>query len=1188
MSVPRTQDAEDSPALGWRYRLLVENTADVVIHTIEGVLQWVSPSIEELTGWSPAELIGSATAHLWHPEDLGIAVRQRDATYAGRATRNTLRLRCKNGEYLWLDVALKPYLEPDGRTGAVGSLRDVSALVLARAQAEHQGRQLQRVFDSMIEPHLLLSPVVVDGVSDFEVTAANAVAAEVLGRDRSALIGRLVSSLVTTQSGRAITSQLAGWLDAGEPVVLNGWGVTSPGGEQRYFDVSVSVVDGALLIAWRDVTQRHTSAASLEASEAAYRLLAENAADITMRLDAGDCVTWASPSTHRLLGYLPEDLVGPLRPDLIHPDDQGLLESALRTLRASGTCVVSREVRLHHRHGSYAWWHVSARRTSDDPAEAEIVLALSNIDAEKRAELAVDEEQSLRVAVLDSMLDPHVLLRAVTDVHGDIIDFRYVDANPSACEYMGMSAQQLLGCTVVDLLPAHAKTGLLELYIDTMATGEPLILNDYEYPHEIRAATRLFDIRAVKVADCLSFTWRDVTQRHEDAQRLVQSEARYRLLAENIGDVIVSAKPTGEVDYVSASLTSVLGWRPDELLGRRVWEFMHPHDIEQASQASAALRAGSAIVSGRGRLKHKDGTWRWIGAVARAVRNPSGELVSTIGTWRDIQAEVEFEHRLAASERRFRILAEHSLDIVATVALDGGIEWISPSVQEVLGWPPEHYVGRQNLELVDPRDRAWFTAEVKRLAAQGLPSRLTVRMMRSDGTCLWMEAVGRQMTDPESGQPVRIVRLRDVQAAHVANEKLAAQQARLAATVDGVADPLLLLDPVYDADGAVIDFTVEAANSAACRFLNVDHDLLVGGLLLFRAPDLMASGVFHRYVEALSSDQALTMDDVRTPPRDGQPELWFDHRATSRDGRLVATWRDVTDRHIAARDLREALASTRLLAENATDVVFRTDAAGVLRFCSDGAQRLLGYRPEELVGTAVTDRIHPDDRGGFDGLLDHVGRIPAVRARLRAKDGSFVWVEFNTRGVADEHAKFAGLVGGWRDVEAEVAIQQTLRDQARLDSLTGLINRGEVFRRLTAILSHPRRTGTEVAVAFADLDNLKEINDRYGHAAGDALIRTTAERLRSAVRADDIVARIGGDELLIILPGVHNLDEAVTVVDTLRKIVALPVEGTSVLSTVSIGVTVARPGDTCDEVVARADQGMYLAKQPGDRVVAVP
>ena len=310
MSVPRTQDAEDSPALGWRYRLLVENTADVVIHTIEGVLQWVSPSIEELTGWSPAELIGSATAHLWHPEDLGIAVRQRDATYAGRATRNTLRLRCKNGEYLWLDVALKPYLEPDGRTGAVGSLRDVSALVLARAQAEHQGRQLQRVFDSMIEPHLLLSPVVVDGVSDFEVTAANAVAAEVLGRDRSALIGRLVSSLVTTQSGRAITSQLAGWLDAGEPVVLNGWGVTSPGGEQRYFDVSVSVVDGALLIAWRDVTQRHTSAASLEASEAAYRLLAENAADITMRLDAGDCVTWASPSTHRLLGYLPEDLVG--------------------------------------------------------------------------------------------------------------------------------------------------------------------------------------------------------------------------------------------------------------------------------------------------------------------------------------------------------------------------------------------------------------------------------------------------------------------------------------------------------------------------------------------------------------------------------------------------------------------------------------------------------------------------------------------------------------------------------------------------------------------------------------------------------------------------------------------------------------------------------------------------------------
>jgi PAS domain S-box-containing protein len=156
---PAPDNATDPSELGWRYRLLVENTADVVIHTIEGVLQWVSPSIEDLTGWSPAELVGSTTAHLWHPDDLRIAVAQRDATYAGKPTRNTLRLRSKNGQYLWLDVALKPYLEPDGRIGAVGSLRDVSALVDARTAAERQERQLQRVFDSMLEPHLLLSPV---------------------------------------------------------------------------------------------------------------------------------------------------------------------------------------------------------------------------------------------------------------------------------------------------------------------------------------------------------------------------------------------------------------------------------------------------------------------------------------------------------------------------------------------------------------------------------------------------------------------------------------------------------------------------------------------------------------------------------------------------------------------------------------------------------------------------------------------------------------------------------------------------------------------------------------------------------------------------------------------------------------------------------------------------------------------
>jgi PAS domain S-box-containing protein len=499
-------------------------------------------------------------------------------------------------------------------------------------------------------------------------------------------------------------------------------------------------------------------------------------------------------------------------------------------LRGGTSGVATRELRLHHRHGGYSWWSLAARRTNDHPAESDIVLALSSIDAEKRAELTIHEEQARRAAALESMFDPHVLLRAMTDINGKIVDFQYIDANAAACDYMDMSPEQLVGRTVLELLPAHDQTGLLQRYIDTLNTGHPLVLNDYEYPHEVLATRRLFDIRAVKVGDCLSFTWRDVTERNDAAQLLRDSEQRYRLLAEHIGDAVVSADPTGVIDFVSPSVELMLGWLPEELTGQRVVALVHPDDIEQAAAASVALRAGQPTASGRVRLRHKDGGWKWMASVTRAVHNEAGEIASTISTWRDIQAEVEAEERLTASERRFRLLAEHSLDIVATLTLDGRIEWISPSAEQVLGWSPAETVGRRYLDLIDPQDRRWFDEEVRRLATMGEPSRLTVRVLRANADSLWMEAVGQQSTDPATGESMRVVRLRDVQDAHVAHEVLQRQRARLSETVNGVADPLMLLDPVFD-DSRVVDFLVEEVNNAACRYLRLDRAELVGAHL---------------------------------------------------------------------------------------------------------------------------------------------------------------------------------------------------------------------------------------------------------------------------------------------------------------------------------------------------------------------
>ena len=146
------------------------------------------------------------------------------------------------------------------------------------------------------------------------------------------------------------------------------------------------------------------------------------------------------------------------------------------------------------------------------PQEADVTNAQQAQPPARHLEL--DAESKLQ-AVFDALIDPVVILSAVRDESGTIVDFRYVDANPAACAYNGLSHDALVGTTVLGLLPGHTATGLLDMYIAVVETGAPLVLDDYPYLSEVRGEERLYDIRAVCVDDSLVYTWRDVTERLE-------------------------------------------------------------------------------------------------------------------------------------------------------------------------------------------------------------------------------------------------------------------------------------------------------------------------------------------------------------------------------------------------------------------------------------------------------------------------------------------------------------------------------------------------------------------------------------------------------------------------------------------------------------------------------------------------
>jgi len=179
------------------------------------------------------------------------------------------------------------------------------------------------------------------------------------------------------------------------------------------------------------------------------------------------------------------------------------------------------------------------------------------------------------------------------------------------------------------------------------------------------------------------------------------------------------------------------------------------------------------------------------------------------------------------------------------------------------------------------------------------------------------------------------------------------------------------------------------------------------------------------------------------------------------------------------------------------------------------------------------------------------------------------------------------IVASFRGIDTEVRAEAILERRASTDELTNLLNRKEVLERVEVL---NKRGGQKLAALWCDIDRFKVVNDTYGHAAGDAVLKSLADRIRGCLRStDDMGARIGGDELLVLIHGVRDLQDAMDIAEKLRRAAAEPIPTAAgpITITLSIGVTVARPGERTDALMARADDAMYQAKNSGrNQVVA--
>ena len=371
------------------------------------------------------------------------------------------------------------------------------------------------------------------------------------------------------------------------------------------------------------------------------------------------------------------------------------------------------------------------------------------------------QEQGERLqATLDSLFDPLVLMTAVRDEDGSLTDLRYVEANAAAAAYNGVPREQMVGDTMLGLFPGLRDNGPLERYFEVIETGIPLVLDDDPYVNDLTGQPRRYDIRAAKSGDGLALTWRDVTDRYAAAQQLAESERRYRLVAENSSDVVLLADGLMNLSWVSPSAEHAFGLASDQLLGHSAAEFIHPDDLPELQLAVERSDALGEPLRVRYRWRHADGAYGWVEAIGQpVVDDGSGKAGRVVGL-RDIQAQVLAEQELVAREERYRLLAENASDIVWQVAPDGTLTWVSPSVTGVLGWEPDHLLGRVALDLVHPDDTARLVV-ARNDVLSGNSAQGEFRIRCADTSFRWMSVTIHPV--PTADGVARVAALRDIQ-----------------------------------------------------------------------------------------------------------------------------------------------------------------------------------------------------------------------------------------------------------------------------------------------------------------------------------------------------------------------------------------------------------------------------------------
>lgn len=504
---------------------------------------------------------------------------------------------------------------------------------------------------------------------------------------------------------------------------------------------------------------------------------------------------------------------------------------------------------------------------------------------------------------------------------------------------------------------------------------------------------------------------------------------------------------------------------------------------------------------------------------------------------------------------------------------------------QLLGLERSELAGKRFTAFVCPDDRPAFKDFLaKAFGSKTRETGETKLQTASGGTprFVHIEAVAS-----ESGHGCRVVAA-DITERKLAEEKLRESEMLFRTIAENVGDLIAMLDTdgrrIYNNPSYRLIFGNEGLEIGSDSFSEIHPDDRERIKAIFRKTVATGIGERAEFRFLLKDGSIRHIESEGNVVRDSGGKV----------SKMIVVSRDVTGRKRAEEALLESEQRFRAIFENAAVGIARVSLEGRFLQINEVYSKIIGYSREEILSRQFSFQqiTFPEDREAslalIKGLLDGESDSYSIEKRYIRKDGAVVWVNLSVSLLRDVAGQPLYFISAAQDITGRKMLEEQLRHLSNFDILTDLPNRTLLGDRTRQALATARRDKARMAMMYVDLDEFKPVNDTLGHNIGDLLLKEAAKRMQDCVRASDTVARIGGDEFVVLLPIIESDQDAVTVAEKIRYALCQPFDlaGHSIRISSSIGIAVY-PDDGSEEkaLLNNADAAMYFAKECGCNTV---